>query len=402
MASQSFETGSIEFGVGYEYELSNHAHRGHDVTANPKEEITEFSTMNLRAAYALAPRFRLHALLPYRSILAPKTDVASGDRYLREFSGVGDVLLSGTWLPFVSDNDDRTIVGLTFGLRLPTGSSDPDHEWGYGNSRDPVLQPGYGTVDPLFGLSWTRAYGRFGANASAVTRLSGGTNVHGYRYADEYQGTFGASYSFSSWVDGGLSGAVLTAAHDFDNGTMVQNTGGLWGYLIPQLTLRSTGVRFEPSVQIPVYSFVNGGQLVSDAIYSVGMSFDLGRNSPPMASSEHGFGLSRFARPTNVRFATACGTCGLSNLVEHDRLTLIEVMSEQCGACRDFEPALLRFADDHPQVEIKQVDLFSLSTQQAAELGIEQTPTLLLYGQDGGLIHKVTGTDLREIVQFMQ
>jgi len=402
MATQSFETGSIELGVGYEYELSNHAHRGHDVTANPKEEITEFSTVNLRAAYALAPRFRLHALLPYRSILAPKTDVASGSRYLREFTGVGDVLLSGTWLPYVSDQSDQTIVGLTFGLRLPTGSSDPDHDWGFGNSRDPVLQPGYGTVDPLFGISWTRTFGRIGTNASAVTRLSGGTNVHGYRYAEEYQGTFGASYSFSSWVDGGLSGAVMTAAHDFDNGAMVQNTGGLWGYLIPQLTLRSAGVRFEPSVQIPVYSFVNGGQLVSDAIYSVGMSFDVGRNAQRLTGSAQGLGHFGTTRPANVRLASACGTCGLTNLIENDRLTLIEVMSEQCGACRDFEPALVRFANDHPQVAIRQVDFFSLSAKQIAELGVEQTPTLLLYGQDGTLKHKVTGTDIQEIAQFIR
>jgi thiol-disulfide isomerase/thioredoxin len=402
MANQSFETGNIELGIGYEYELSNHAHRGHEVTANPKEEITEFSTVSLRAAYSLAPKFRLHALLPFRSILAPKTDVPSGDRYLREFSGVGDVLLSGTWLPFVSDNSDRTIIGITFGLRLPTGSSDPDHDWGYGNSRDPVLQPGYGTVDPLFGLSWTRAFGRFGTSASAVTRLSGGTNVHGYRYAEEYQGTLGASYSFSDWIDGGVSGAVITSAHDFDNGAMVQNTGGLWGYLVPQLTLRSTGVRFEPSVQIPVYSFVNGGQLVSDAIYSVGMSFDIGQTASRMAEPERGVGQFGTVRPSNVRFATACNTCGLTNLIESERMTLVEVMSEQCGACRDFEPELLRFASDHPQVEFRQVDYFSLTPPQVAELGVEQTPTLILYGQDGKLLHKVTGTDLREISRFLK
>jgi hypothetical protein len=234
-------------GIGYEYELSNHAHRGHDVTANPKEEITEFSTINFRASYAISPRVRLHGTVPLRSILAPKTDLNSGDRYLRDFSGVGDILASATLLLHASPAPDQTIIAFTGGLRLPTGDSNPNHDWGYGNSRDPVLQPGYGTVDPLIGLSAARKLGRLGVNASAVTRLSGGTNVHGYRYADEYQGTVGLTGSVSSWLDAALSGAVITSNHDFDNGSMVQNTGGLWGYLIPQLTIKSPGVQLQVS-----------------------------------------------------------------------------------------------------------------------------------------------------------
>ncbi len=391
----------LELGIGYEYELSNHARRGHDVTENPKEEITEFSTVNLRASYALAPRLRLHCLVPIRSILAPKTDLSSGERFLRDFSGVGDVLVSGTWLPYVSTNSDQTVVAMTMGLRLATGSSDPDHDWGFGNSRDPVLQPGYGTVDPLLGISAARKVGRFGANVSAVTRLSGGTNVHGYRYADEYQGTAGLTYPMSSWLEAGISGAVLTAAHDFDQGAMVQNTGGLWGYLIPQATLKSAGVRLEPSVQIPVYAFVNGGQLVSDAIYSIGLSFDVGRNRAVTGVIPREMGMARGLRPANMRYASGCTQCGIANVVSQESMTLVEFMSEQCGACQEFEPTLANFASQYPSLAVRQVDLFSLSQQQIAELGIEETPTMMLFDVNGTVKQKVTGTDLKQIEKHL-
>lgn len=340
-------------------------------------------------------------MLPLRSILAPKTDVESGDRYLREFSGVGDVLASATYLVHSAPTKDQTIFAITAGLRLPTGDSNPDHDWGYGNSRDPVLQPGYGTVDPLLGLSFGRKLGRYGITATATARLSGGTNVHGYRYADEYQATAGASRALADWVDAGLSGALLTSAHDFDNGAMVQNTGGLWGYLIPQLTLKSTGVSFEPSVQIPVYSFVNGGQLVSDAIYSIGLTFDVKRSASAVHTSAANNSFSA-VRPQNFQRASSCGHCGLSGVVHPQNMTLIEIMSEVCGTCRDFEPKIAQFAAAHPEIAVKQVDYFSLTQPQLTELGIAETPTLLLYAPDGSLIEQVTGTDLKSIESHLR
>lgn len=358
--------------------------------------------MNLRTTYALSEKVRLHGMLPLRGILAPKTDVNSGDRYLREFSGVGDVLVSATYLAYSSRSSAQTVVAVTSGLRLPTGDSNPDHDWGYGNSRDPVLQPGYGTVDPLFGLSMSRKLGKYGVSLSAVTRLSGGTNVHGYRYADEYQGTLGVTRDLAAWIDAGLSGAVLTSAHDFDNGVMVQNTGGLWGYLIPQMTLKSKGVKLEPSVMIPVYSFVNGGQLVSDAIYTLSLSLVVGRRSLAGSRTEGVNAMSKVMRPSNLQYGSSCGHCGLSGIVHPLNMTLIEIMSDACGACQDFEPSLARFAVAHPDIAIRQVDYFSLTQIQIAELEIAETPTLLLYAPDGSLIEQVNGTDLKRIESHLR
>ncbi len=312
------------------------------------------------------------------------------------------MLASATFLAVSSARTDQTVVALTAGLRLPTGDSNPDHDWGFGNSRDPVLQPGYGTVDPLFGVSYGRKLGRFGFAASAVTRLSGGTNVHGYRYADEYQGTMGVSRNIADWLDAGLSGAVLTSAHDFDNGAMVQNTGGMWGYLIPQVTLKSTGVRLEPSVQIPVYSFVNGGQLVSDAIYSIALSFDVGRNATSMSGNHQMSGMANVVRPKNLQFASSCRDCGISGIVHPQNMTLIEIMSDACGACQELEPKLSSFAASHPNLAVRQVDYFSLTQNQVTELGIVETPTLLLYAPDGSLVEQVSGTDLKSIESHLR
>ncbi|MCC6476811.1 thioredoxin family protein [bacterium] len=397
MATQGFEPGVVEFGMGYEYELSNHAHRGHDVTANPKEEITEFSTTNFELSYTLTPRFRVSGILPFRRIFAPKTDATTHERYIRTFSGVGDAIVAGTWLPYISTQPDRTVLAASAGLRLATGNANPDHYWGRASdlfSRDPVLQPGYGTVDPIFGLSAARKVGRFGTSLSTVMRLSGGTNVYGYRYANEYQGTLGVETGLASWLDAGVSGAVLTSGHDYDTNKKVANTGGLWGYVIPTANFKSAGFTVESSVQIPVYSFVNGGQLISDAIFSVGLRTNLTRTAHTLAGMRGGGAMHMTSAPQNFARAAACPDCGLKHAINQQGLTLVEFMSDECGVCQTFEPTIREFAREHPDLTVRQVDLFSLTQDQLFQYSVEETPTMVLFDADGTPRVRVVGTDL--------
>jgi thiol-disulfide isomerase/thioredoxin len=229
---------------------------------------------------------------------------------------------------------------------------------------------------------------------SAVGRLSGGTNVYGYRYAEEYQGTAGMETSLASWLDAGLSGAVLTSAHDFDNGKIVANTGGLWGYLIPTANFKSAGFRVESSVQIPVYSFVNGGQLISDAIFSIGLRTNLTRTAHTLAGMRGTGSMHVTSGPQNFARAAACPDCGLKHALNPGGLTLVEFMSDECGVCQSFEPAIREFAREHPDLAVRQVDLFSLTQDQLFQYSVQETPTMVLFDADGTPRVRVVGTDL--------
>ncbi|MBI5058560.1 transporter [candidate division KSB1 bacterium] len=349
--------------------------------------------MTLSGSYALSSRLRVAALVPYRRIVSPKKDLTSGDRYFRHFSGVGDLIVAGTYLPFTSMGRGMNLA-LTAGARLPTGDANPDHDWGYGISRDPVLQTGYGTVDPVWGVSGGAWHGRLSTTATVAGRVSGGENVYGYRYSNEVQSQLGLRYRFSDRVSAGLSSAYLKSWHDVDQQVMVGNTGGEWLYGIPEVTFSAAGVQLDVSMQFPLYYFINGGQLMSQSILTTGLRFDV--TQPAM----NFFSVNRAELSPLAQSGTALTKllpADLSNLGGSGEWRLIEFMSRQCHACREFEPKLRNFASRHGSLFVAQIDIFDYSAESLKPYAIESTPTMILFGPDGQPVARVEGTDLAKI-----
>ena len=134
------------------------------------------------------------------------------------------------------------------GLRLPTGSANPNHRWRAANgttilSRDPVLQPGYGTLDPILGLQWAKALpkGR-SLYLGTLYRQTSGRNDYGYRFGNEFQATLGASLPLGRRIVFSPQLFAQVSAHDYDfqplpgkHPGQVANTGGRWLYFMPNL-----------------------------------------------------------------------------------------------------------------------------------------------------------------------
>src|SRR2546428_9884239 len=201
------------------------------------------------ARYQVSPRLSLMLSVPYRDIQAPKDVGGLAVHHIdRHFEGLGDSLLLTRYQMGGGSQAAGARVHALVGMRLPTGSANPNHRWRAANgslilSRDPVLQPGYGTADPIVGLQWStpQPHGR-ALYAGTLYRLTGGRNNYGYRFGNEFQFTAGAALplggrvTFSPQFFGQISG------HDFDLRPLpgkhlgeVPNTGGQWLYFMPNL-----------------------------------------------------------------------------------------------------------------------------------------------------------------------
>jgi len=193
---------------------------------------------------------------------------------IREF---GDVRIQGRWqVPVASADPQRAgFVGLTFGLKLPTGPFDVVN--GNGDLAERSLQPGTGTTDLMLG-----GYYRM---VLPFKDLSGFVQVQGQfplTTRDNYKpGT-------QAGLDGGLRyeasdqwGLMLQFLYRYkgrDKGSQAEpdDTGGHALAIAPGASFALTNnVQIYGFVQLPLYQYVNGVQLTADwsAVAGVNVQF---------------------------------------------------------------------------------------------------------------------------------
>jgi len=409
---QSIVEGRLTVGLSYEYEYYDHALSGSDPAPNPKSELTQFRTTQLEIGYGLSNRLRLHAWVPYRQITSPKTHDPGGPqekRITRHFSGLGDIVAMGSYQVLQPQAQRQPSLILGIGLRMPTGSSQPDHDWGTGIWRDPVLQTGFGSLDPILGVASSVSLGRWHAYTSGAARWTTERNIHGYRFGDEYQATLGGGLTLSEWMDVSLSATAITAGHDDDatSGGKVGNTGGQWFYLTPGITLHSGAVNAEISLQLPIHEDVNTtsaayGQLVSDYVFRISLSCGFstrGSTLPIRKSGESG----RFSHPADADIETI--SIGESvELAEHlatGKYTVFEFYGDRCLSCQAVEPelrAILRSRDD---VALRKVNIGLGDTPVMSQYQITETPTFILFDRSGQQVLRYAGTEVQEIMRLL-
>jgi thiol-disulfide isomerase/thioredoxin len=373
---------------------------------NPKEELTLFRTTQIQAGYSLSERLRLNLWIPYRQITSPKTDFpndpAAKRRFTRQFGGIGDVVAMASFMPIESKKPGAPSLMTAFGARLPTGSSQPDHDWGTGISRDPVLQTSAGTLDPIMGGTVTIPWPRTNLYANALVRLSGGQNVHGYRFATEYQAGLGVLRTLSERTEFSVAGYGIFTGHDRDRGKDVPNTGGSWLYLTPRLTLRSGLVDASLSVQLPVYQRVNASQLVSDYVFSLSLTcgFNLKRSTSGASGEGHAGRISG-TRAGDIETVSLGEAVELADFMVKGKITVFEFYSDRCLACAALEPELRLLAGENPNLAVRKINIGSGSTPVVSRYEIRETPTLIVYDGEGQKLLRQTGIDLfvlRELI----
>lgn len=396
--------GELSLGWSFDYQYFNRAQAGTKPTANPKNEQTMVRSTFFNLNYQVNRRLSLTALLPVRTVSAPK-DIRPNERVTRSFKGLGDMMVLGNYQLNLPEKPTRPAFTVQFGLRLPTGKSQPDHTFSGTLSRDPVLQTGYGTVDPLLGVSCYQQLGRTALSANVLARLSGGENRYGLKFSNEMQGGAGVSRAFkapralSSFLSGaqlGLRVYGVKSGHDYDQGKMVYNTGGQWLYLLPSLNLETRhGVTYFFQFQLPVYQNVNGGQLVAPYGFTTGISFaPFRKRGRAELAAQPASVLPGSVEPELISRGEKV------SLEEHlaaGRVTLFEFYADWCSVCRRLDPPLKQMLAARRDVAFKRINIGDGETEVSKQYAITTTPTFYVYSAAGKLVKVFSTDDLRKL-----
>jgi len=187
----------------------------------------------------------------------------------RNWNGLGDVRIKGLYTGFSEDLSS----GLTFGLKLPTGSHNRD-----GDVVDRDTQIGSGSTDVLLG-GFHRA--RFGAsrwNWFAQAELAVPTLKQGdYRPGVEVDAAAGIYYDGLSLGRVKISpvAQVIGSWRGRDNGAAAapDDSGYQRVLLSPGIEFHLHPVKIYADVELPVYQNVTGNQLVAPALFKLSVSY---------------------------------------------------------------------------------------------------------------------------------
>ena len=210
----------------------------------------------------------------------------SGNGYLSQASGFGDMKIIGRYFGFSEEKD----WGFQFGAKLPTGSNSQATKNNAGQTQavDPGLQLGTGSTDLIGGIykfgfiPKTENWGYFAnlqyqatvkpTNVPSSFATLGNPSSGSYRPGNAFNVNIGANYQgFEKWVP---TVQINFLNKKVDSGTAADtlSTGGTLAYLTPgALYNLSDKTQVYANVQLPIYQNVNGYQLVPTFIASMGV-----------------------------------------------------------------------------------------------------------------------------------
>ena len=214
--------------------------------------------------------------------------------FTTESSGLGDIKISALYRFYLKENR-KAHFGL--GLSLPTGSIDekddtPAMGGRQRNQLPPPMQLGSGTFDLLPSLTYVQQFEAWswGAQANGVIRLED-ENSNDYRLGNKFEMLSWAGYNLTQWLglNGGLSygytgklkgdqkdvgtagpmglRSVTTAFEDNYGGERVDVILGV-NLLKPKGFLE--GHRLSVDVRLPLWQDLNGYQLETDSVVTLG------------------------------------------------------------------------------------------------------------------------------------
>jgi hypothetical protein len=245
-----------------------HSSRAPDYKAGDIRLETHFLTFGLR--YMATEDWGVQVEVPYgvRSFLTVDRD---GDRVGTTWNDLGDMRVRGIYDGFLDDHS----LGVTFGLKLPTGKDD------YANPArtvDPDTQLGAGSVDLLVGAFFHR---EVWSKLSVFTNAQLDVPVFGrehYHPGVELNIALGAYYSFEV-----TNSITVTPLLQMIEGARTKDTGlesaspVASGYerllFSPGLEVDVGPVTFYADVEVPIYLYTNGAQLMAPVLFKAMLGF---------------------------------------------------------------------------------------------------------------------------------
>ena len=263
--------------ISERYTVLDQVYQGTSEKTNPGAKETHWTT-ELTGFYSITPQFMVMGVVPYKKgRTSGEPDMAMTPPMLvtmmaGDASGLGDVALLGRFTFLKSEAPDATdILAAMFGIKFATGRTDAKTSDGM-NYLDSHLQPGTGSTDYLFGLSYSHALQRLSLSANVLGTMTTegkfGETKHQFGNALNYDVTGKyriAPEAFTptrpQWfVALGINGEVRE--RETEDGVTVADSGGNTTYLSPGIQ-----VVFAPhwvvdiSYQHAVYHNLYGTQL---------------------------------------------------------------------------------------------------------------------------------------------
>ena len=270
------EKGIMQVGVSYDYNNLNTLNEGSkELDDRNRLRVTHSVLVNL--GYSITNNLSVEALLPWvnqrRRILT--------NNALAQSSGIGDAILLTRYKLLDKKNWTFSVGG---GLKFPTGVTDKKSDLGIVLNAD--LQPGSNALDAIFLTSISKQF-NFRKSLTFSSRLTyrkTGTNkeyqkVNKYKFGNETQFFVSASDQFlvfNQMVNSSLTLKYRHVLNDEINSQNISNTGGQWVFFSPSVSLSiKENINFSTSLELPVYSKVEGIQLTPTYRLNVGVSIQL-------------------------------------------------------------------------------------------------------------------------------
>ena len=262
----SSEKGTFLIGLNYDYNNLNTLNRGTDnLNDDSRLRITHSALLSL--GYSITERLSFETLLTW--INQRRKISQFENENLDQTTGMGDavLLIKYNFPKFLGSN---SVSDLGIGTKIPLGSSTETNDSGIIYNAD--LQPGSNAWDLIFYSLFVKSfdfdplinfYSRiFYRNTGRNSEYQGDLS---YKYGNEFQVFLGANKQFlisKMLVSPGLSFKYRKVENDEINGFEIANTGGLWVFIIPDLTLNlNPNLSFISRAELPILSNVEGTQL---------------------------------------------------------------------------------------------------------------------------------------------
>ncbi|HEX2649480.1 MAG TPA: hypothetical protein VHN19_06020 [Burkholderiales bacterium] len=162
--------------------------------------------------------------------------------------------------------------GINFGVKLPTGKFNVAN--GNGDLAERTLQPGTGTTDLLVGGYYAGQLSVKDLSWFAQTLLQVPLNYRdAYRPGSRLSLDTGLRYDLGDQWSAMLQLNILGKARDRGANAEPEDTGGTSVWIGPGVSYAATrDVRLYGFVQVPLYQYVNGVQLVANKAVVLGLS----------------------------------------------------------------------------------------------------------------------------------
>lgn len=240
---------------------------------NPDKDIrTSVESVSLQEVFSQAWSARLD--LPFEQRHFETTGGASGDDLVSlDFSGIGDVRIQGIYTGL----SPGFVTGLTFGIKLPTGSftrndayGDIDRDTELGSGSTDVVLGAFRRLDIGSNPDWS-GFTQVVLDAPVVTR-------DGYRPGTELDASFGVYYSGVT-----MEGVLVSPALQL-KGSVRGSDGGpnasqpvASGFerilVVPGIEFSRDRVRLDADVGLPAYQHFKGDQLAASALFRLSVSY---------------------------------------------------------------------------------------------------------------------------------